>query len=321
VSALVLATLPLSTAAHEIAMALALAWALRSRSRAAWWAMPWAGAALAVAVTWILGSMASANLREGLGHAWVLAPLVALPALGKGRWTETLGLGAACIAASWSTWQGLRGGEGHAGLSHHLTLAYALLPALGVAVARRAHAAAAILVAGVLATRSQGAVVAMAVTWAAARWGRPGTWTTAGVLVAIGGAALWADPAEMRQRAVLWTGALALLPDRGVGAGAYPDASMLPYDALERGAWFPNHAHDSAIQLLAVLGPAGLLASTWLVVSLLRHGERGAAAGLAGLCVGALSQDTFGDLEVARAGLAWIAIAGTSFAERGRDPA
>lgn len=100
-TALVLGTLPLSTAAHEIAMTLALLAAVASRARAAWWSAPWAPAALAVAGTWVASSLASGDLREGLGHAWVLAPIVALPALGGGRWTVRIGLGAACLAAAW----------------------------------------------------------------------------------------------------------------------------------------------------------------------------------------------------------------------------
>jgi hypothetical protein len=112
---------------------------------------------------------------------------------------------------------------------------------------------------------------------------------------------------------VLWTGGLASL-GTPTGPGGYAAASALAYDRLEPGFWFPNHAHDSAIQLLAVLGPAGLCAQIWLGAVALRVPRDaplavGAAAGLVGVAVGALTQDTLGDLEVARAAWVWIALA------------
>ena len=60
--------------------------------------LAWTGPALLLALVWTLGSAASGNLHEGLGHAWLLAPLLVLRnPLGEAP--VRLGVGAACIAA------------------------------------------------------------------------------------------------------------------------------------------------------------------------------------------------------------------------------
>ncbi len=304
--------LPLSTAAQEVILAVALLYAATRPTRAHLAREPWGRAALAAALVWVLLAGASGDLREGLGHAWLLAPLVVLPALIddglRGR-VERLGLLAACGAALWAIGQRALGDIGTAGLSHHLTLAYALLPPLGVAVATRRWIHALVLAGGVLATGSDGALVALAVTVGGALGRRPGAALLVGVtatLLLLGAAA----PEELRQRAILWTGGLSVAEAGAVGPGGYAAASAPIYDALVPGFWFPNHAHDSAIQLLAVLGPVGLVATLALAMLGLRHGEVGPAAGLAGVLVGALTQDVLGDLEVARAAWAWLALYG-----------
>jgi hypothetical protein len=99
--------LPLSTAAQELALGLALAYALSRPSRARLRDEPWGRAAAAVAIVWILLATASGDLHEGLGHAWLLAPLLAVPALlggggdARGR-IERVGLLAASVAAVWA---------------------------------------------------------------------------------------------------------------------------------------------------------------------------------------------------------------------------
>lgn len=318
-----LVALPLATAAQEVALAGCVVAALLSGGRGRSLAAPWGWAAVACAAAGALGALASGDLREGLGHAWRLAPLFAVPALleteGARATLERWGLGAAVVVAAWGVGQAALGVPAHAGLSHHLTLAYALLPPLGVAVASGRWAAAAVLVTGVAATGSAGAAVAAVATVAAARWGRPGAWLGAGALATVALLAVAADPGELRERAILWTGGLSLSEGGPVGPGAYAAASALAYDRLAPGFWFPNHAHDGAVQILATLGPAGLLAYAWLAWAALRHGSRGAAAGLAGVLVGALTQDTLGDLEVARAAWAWVALGGVSGGTARRD--
>lgn len=319
--AVVLVSLPLSTGAHEVAVAVATIVALVSARRLTFTADPWARPAIAAAIVWVALSPASGNVREGFGHAWLLAPLLAIPVL---RPLETgpierWGIGAACVAATWGITQRATGGVGTAGMSHHLSLAYALLPALGVAITRRWWGPAALLAGGVLSTGSSGALIALVVTGVAALPGRRVLQATGlGALVTIAGLTV-ADGEELRQRAILWTGGLRVAAEGPAGPGAYPAASAPIYEVLSPGFWFPNHAHDSAIQLLAVLGPAGVVATGALLFVALTRGAHGPAAGIAGVVVGALTQDVFGDLEVARACWVWLALYGAAEGTRDAD--
>jgi hypothetical protein len=162
-----------------------------------------------------------------------------------------------------------------------------------------------LIAAGVLATGSGAAPVALLATLAA---------LVVSPLAALAGGAVltlaglpFADPEELRQRAILWTGGLSL-PPASAGAGGYAAASVPAYNALSPGFYFPNHAHDSFIQLRAVLGGAGWLATLGVLATALTAAPRAAVAGLVGITVGALTQDTFGDLEVARAAWVWLAL-------------
>ncbi|MDP2309255.1 MAG: hypothetical protein Q8P18_24750 [Pseudomonadota bacterium] len=310
--------LPLSTAAQEIVLGGALLYAAARPTRARLWQEPWGRAALAAAVVWVLLVGASGDLREGLGHAWLLAPLAVVPALTRAEdraTVERFGLLAAVGAAVWAIGQRATGAVGVAGFSHHLSLAYALLPALGVALVTRRWAHAALLSAGILATGSEGAWLALAVTIVATQTRRPATSLFVGALALVALLAV-ADAEELRQRAILWTGGLTVASAGAAGPGGYAVASAPAYDLLAPGFWFPNHAHDSAVQLLAVLGPVGLVATLGLALLGLRHGALGPAAGLAGVLVGALTQDVLGDLEVARAAWAWLALYGGAHATR-----
>ncbi|MBM4368169.1 MAG: hypothetical protein FJ102_18300, partial [Deltaproteobacteria bacterium] len=132
VTGLVLVALPLSTGALEIATALALGWSLLSGNLRARLADPWAPGAVALAVVYTLSPLAGGPAREGVGHAWILAPVLALSPVADPR-VQRLGLGAAAAAGLWALAQRAQGAEGHAAFSHHLTLAYALLPPLAVA--------------------------------------------------------------------------------------------------------------------------------------------------------------------------------------------
>ena len=318
----IFAALPLATSVHELAMGVGLAIALVTPHRGRMLTAPWGRAVLAVAAVWVLLVPASGDVREGLGHAWLLAPLLAVPALlallpeadraaAIARVTS-VGLAAACLAAAWAVGQRAFGLVGTAGLSHHLSLAYALLPPLGVAVATRRRGIAVLLAAGVFATGSAGALVALAVTTIGAWARRPSLAAAVGLPLTVALLATAANGEELRQRAVLWTGGLAVAEAGATGPGGYRAASALAYDRLVDGFWFPNHAHDSGIQLLAVLGPAGLVATALLCVVLLGRAHVGAAAGLAGVLVGGLTQDVLGDLEVARAVWAWCALFGAT---------
>ncbi len=304
--ALLLVALPLGTAPMEVATGLCVAGALASPHRRAALTHPFVIPAVALGGVWVAMIAASGDVREGFGHVWPMAPLFALPALRPDPRVRDLGLVAAALAAAWAVAQAATGAEGHGGFSHHLSLAYALLPPLGYAVAARRHWIAGVLALGVAATGSAGAMPAVATTVAAALLGGSLVAWLAGAAATVG-LLLIASPGEISQRAVLWTGGLTLL-GHPTGPGAYPEASAPVYERLQPGFWFPNHAHDSYVQLLAVLGPAGLAAFSWLITTALRLGERGATAGLAGVLVGALTQDTFGDLEVSRACWTWLAL-------------
>lgn len=317
---LVLAALPWATSVQEIGVGLLLAAALFDGRAREFLALPWALPALATAGAWGLASFASGNLREGLGHAWLLAPLVALAALSPvpaaARRRELLGLAAASAAACFALWQAGQGVAAKGAFSHHLTLAYALVVPFGVAVSRRRWAVAALLGAGVLATRSEAAPVALFATAVAALGLRPGFAAAIGAALTLAGLRFAARPDELVERAVLWTGGL-LIPPGHAGAGGYAAASAPIYERLHHGFWFPNHAHDAFIQLAATVGPAGWVATLALVVVIFAKGARGAAAGLVGVLVGALTQDTLGDLEVARAAWIWLAILGTAVHDEG----
>ena len=108
------------------------------------------------------------------------------------------------------------------------------------------------------------------------------------------------------------------MPAGSAGAGGYGLATELSNESLSPGFFFPHHAHDSLVQLRALTGMAGVVATLALVAAVFRHAHPAAAAGLAGVMVGALTQDTLGDLEVARATWAWVAILGTLGHSRGQ---
>ncbi len=317
----VLATLApacaLGTFASELTVGLATLvavglWLGGARLRPVGGAATWAYAAV-----WIVLVPLSGNLHEGLGHVWPIAPLLVIPMLVAvaGRPLLEPGL---IFAAGLGLWGALEGlfHEAHGPFSHHLTLAYALLPPLGVALQRRSPASIPILL-GVLGSRSAGAIPAVAATlvlgllagFDSAR-GRPARPHRAALLAGVGMAVTvlalpLADRVELGERAVLWTGGLLTGFGAPAGPGGYAAASAPLYDRLQPGFWFPNHAHDSATQLLAVLGPAGWLCGLLWIAALFEGFGAGAAAGLAGVCIGSLTQDTFGDLEVLRSVVVW----------------
>ena len=112
-----------------------------------------------------------------------------------------------------------------------------------------------------------------------------------------------ADPSDQQQRALLWTGGLAV--HWPAGEGGWLNQAILQWDRLQPGFWFPYHAHDGMIQVWGVLGPSGLGALIWLLASLFRGP---AAAAMVGVLVGCLTQNVFGDLEVARSLWFWCMV-------------
>lgn len=325
-----LAALSLSTAALEVGCAVLLCLAVAEGRARRFLELPWASTGLVVLGVGALGSLASGDLRAGLGVGWALAPLVVLaalpdaPALVERRCR--VALAAAAVASVIALSQRVVGLDARGTLSHHLTLAYALVPPFAVAVNRRNWMLSVLLGGGVLASGSDAAPAALVVAALVAVGAGTCASFAGGAVATLAGLAWLAGPSELAERAVLWTGGL-LLPPGHAGAGGYAAASASAYDTLQPGFWFPNHAHDSFIQVGASLGGAGWTALLALVVVVWRFGAQAASAGLAGVLVGGLTQDTLGDLEVTRAAFVWVAllgvrapISGTSWHPGGQAP-
>ncbi len=310
-----LAALPLSTAAMELGCAVLLVLAIVDGRARRFLDLPWASAGLLVLGVGALTALASGELRAGLSGGWALAPLVGLAGLPDAPdWVERrcrIALAAAAVASVIALSQRGVGLDPRGTLSHHLTLAYALVPPFAVAVARRSWVVACLVGVGVVASGSDAAPIALGVAALIGLGAGALSAFAAGAVATLAGLTFLARTSELGQRAVLWTGGL-LVPPGHAGAGGYAAASASGYERLQPGFWFPNHAHDSYIQLAATLGGAGWIALLALASVVWRFGHRGAAAGLAGVLVGGLTQDTVGDLEVTRAAFAWVAVLGLS---------
>ncbi|MCK6505833.1 O-antigen ligase family protein [Myxococcota bacterium] len=293
-----------------LALAGALLWGDRRRGASL------AGPVLLLAACFLLAAPLGGPdaWREVLGRAWPLAPLLALPALATDRdpAVERLGLLAALLPALWGLGQALVfDTPGRGPFSHHLTLGYALVPPLAVAAHRRRGVLATLLAAGVASTGGSGPLLAAGVALAGALLLPPAGALVGGTLLALGAIGLGAraDLPALHERAVLWAtgGSLALQHPVGTGTGAFRAAAAHAQQAIEPGFHFPLHAHDSALQLAALVGLGGWLALAWLAWSLWSRADRAGRATLAALAVGGLTQDLLGDMEVARAAAAWLA--------------
>lgn len=319
---LLMAALPLGSAPLELATGLVLIAALARRlgggsAGEAELAGPLALVALVgLASALGQGGLGPSALRAALEPAWAAVLVIALPLLApeeaaRERATRVglavaAAVGVASLALAWPL-----EGPGRGPFSHHLTLGYALIPPLAVALERRAWAPALGITAGVLAAKSSGPALAAAVVAAGLLLG-PGRALVGGALLAVGlVAALRADPALV-ERAVLWTSGaeLALHRPLGTGEAGFRAAVAPVQEALAPSFHFPLHAHDAALQRAATGGFAAWVAWGWLLLALWRRAGPGGRAGLAGLLVGGLTQDTLGDLEVLRAATAWALVAG-----------
>lgn len=312
--ALLLVGLGLGTFGTELTTAVALVGAVLAGDRRRLPTL--AGPVLLLAACFLLAAPSGGPgaWREVLGRVWPWAPLLALPALAhqRDRGVERLGLLAALLPALWGLGQALLWTEpGRGPFSHHLTLGYALLPPLAVAVHRGRWAIAALLLAGVASTQASGPLLAAVVAVAGARLLPPAGALGGGLLLALGTIGLGATrgQADLHERAVLWAtgGTLSLGHPLGTGTGAFRPAAAAVQAHIEPGFHFPLHAHDAALQLGALVGLGGWLALAWLGWTLWRQGDRAGRATLAALAVGSLTQDVLGDLEVARAAAVWLA--------------
>ncbi len=311
---LLFACLPLGSAALEISTALAvvaaLVWGRRRET-------PLLGPVLVITASLLLSSLGRGELA-GLGRAWALVLALAVPMLVIGlsreqlRKIENIGLIAACLVALLALLQvGLAGVppwvQPVAGpFSHHLTLGFALLVPFARALDRRRWLVALILALGVGAAGSQGPALSLLVVTLAVAW-RADAALALGVSLALLLIAAMVGQPHLHERALLWaTGTeLAVSHPLGVGAAGFRDAATVVQHALQPGFFYPYHAHDSALQIAALGGLSAWVGWAWLGLALWRHTGRAGKAALAGLLVGALTQDTLGDLEVIRALCAW----------------
>lgn len=317
---LLFAVLPLGPAPLELGTGLALAGALASGS----WKTPTWAPVLALGGVLLVSAAAHGggdHTLAALRTPWAWALAVAVPLLGRrggARLAEQVGLAMAGAVAAWglaelgwlvATGAPLDDGGARGPFTHHLTLGYALLPPTAWAMWRRRWVLSGLLAGGVAATLSLGPVLSLGVVALGVALG-PLPALLAGGAAVLGGVALlgWLDPdGALAARSVLWTSSadLALHHPLGVGPAGYRRAAALAQDAVEPGFYFPLHAHDSALQLAAVAGPAAWIPAVWLGATLWRLASLPGRVALAAVLVGSLTQDTFGDLEVTRAVAAW----------------
>lgn len=267
-------------------------------------------------------------------EAWAWSTALVAPVLASQAGAERAvrpGLFAAALAGTLAVAQGLWGlahggwGEPSALFSHHLSLGYALGPALIVAAFRRDPLGIPIAF-GVLAGAGAGpalaALTGAAVALLVPRSRRPRALAgglLAGALTAsflVMRLPYFAD--EVRRRSVLWTAGADLAVHGGVPAGSWRADVAPVHRGLDASFEFPQHAHDDAIQRLAEAGP---FAWTALAAGAALAFESGAVvpmALIAWLVVGGLTQDLLGDVEVLRSALVWASL-GTAAASKGRE--
>ena len=181
--------LPIATAPLEIAMAITLTVCLACGR---WTPNPWLQPTLLWIGAWLLAAVphGSPVIIESLGFGWALTALVVVPplvGLTDRDFVIRRGIEAAALIAIVALLQRLTTGQAaSAGFSHHLTLAYALLPPLAVATARGQWREVIAIGAGILATGSEGAVIPFAVAILASRTKRPVATALIGAVLLLG---------------------------------------------------------------------------------------------------------------------------------------
>ena len=317
VLALLFLLLPLGTTPMEGATILVGLAALGSRRLHD---QPLLGPALSI---WAGLLLASHSLEPGTLwstslHAWAWGLLVVGPPVFGSLQTsertrlEDVGLAAATVAGSWALVEVFIVGEPpwlqpvDGPFSHHLTLGYALLPALARALHRRRLLSAIAIGVGIACAGSSGPALSAAVVLLALLL--PPGWALAlGSAAAVVVIAALAGDASLLERSVLWTAGadVAIQHPGGAGTSGVRAATELAQARVMPGFHFPLHAHDSALQRAAVAGWGAWLAVTWALIGLWRRTDRAGRAAIAAIAVGGLTQDTLGDLEVVRAVCAW----------------
>lgn len=309
---LLMLVLPLGTSALEIGTGLALAGALVVLARQP---QRWTQRSLSAVVipALMIGAalQAAAPGMMALGKLWPLALVLAVPLLADEDLREqairaglfsaaAVGVGSLLLAGGWPA----RGP-----FSHHLTLGYALIPPLALALHRRAWLASAAIAAGVLASASSGPLLSAALV-VATLWWAPSTMLAAGLVISLVLISALVHQPALVERAVLWTSGAAVATEGilGVGPEAVRSAAAAAQERISPGFYFPLHAHDAALQAASMAGIGVWAGWAWLLWSLWQRSGSGGRAALVGIVVGGLTQDTLGDLEVVRALCAWVLI-------------
>lgn len=271
-------------------------------------AAPW----LAISALAVMASIGG-DVFAGVQVGWMLVLVVILPVLSAHReaalhWGGMAAGTAGVIACLWAV--GMADWPAKGPYSHHLTLGYALLPALAVMLHTRRWLCALGIAMGVASTLSLGPALGMLVVTVGVLW--PAGWALlAGVGASLG--IIWCLQGEpiVQERAVLWGAGIMVWLEHplGVGPGGSRAALEAAQHDLSFGFHFPTHAHDSVIQIGVELGWPGVAAWGWLLMVLWRRTSQAGRAGLAAVLVGGLTQDTLGDLEVVRAMCAWSIMA------------
>jgi hypothetical protein len=305
---LLFAALPLGTSALEVTTGLALAGALWiGRGR-----LSESGDLLIPAALIGIALQVASPGVAALGKLWPLALVLAVPVLADTEHRERavqcglvsaalVGVGSVLTAVSWPAL---------GPFSHHLTLGYALVPPLAVAVHRRSWVCAAGIGAGILASASSGPVLSAGLV-IATLWWSPATALLGGAGVSLALISALSHQPALAERAVLWSAGAMVAVEHPVGAGvtSVRAAMVAAQDHLSPGFYFPYHAHDFALQAAAMSGMAIWIGLVWLLWSLWQRTDIGGRAALVGVLVGGMTQDTLGDLEVIRALCAWTLIA------------
>jgi len=309
---LLMLVLPLGTSALEIGTGMALAGALLVVARQP---QRWTERSLSAVVLPALMIGAAMQAAEpgipALGKLWPLALVLALPLLIDEEAREraiqaglasaaVVGIGSLLLADGWPA----RGP-----FSHHLTLGYALIPPLAIALHRRAWLAAGGIAAGIVASASSGPLLSAALV-AATLWWAPSTTLIGGLVLSLVLISALVHQPALVERAVLWTSGAAVATEGvlGVGPESVRAAAAAAQDRISPGFYFPLHAHDAALQAASMAGVGVWAGWAWLLWSLWQRSGTGGRAALVGIVVGGMTQDTLGDLEVIRALCAWVLI-------------
>ena len=311
--------LPLGAAACELSAAwlclAAICWGDRRNH-------PMVIPVLAVWIAWTIPSLDKgiAGWFGAVGQTWPLILLIAIPPLqktlrGDPQFHEQLerwGLFAGSVIGIWAMGSLLGNGippweqPASGPFSHNLTLGYALLPPLALAVHRSRWLWASCIAGGVLSAGASGPVLGLAMIMAT-RWIQPKHCLIGGVGLAL--TILWwmGGSPELTTRMVHWTAGVQVVFECGFGCGPtdtvshFQDAERL----LSATIGPERHAHDSVLQWAMMGGAGAWLAWALLLTLLWQHTGKSGRAAIAALGVGALTQDVFGDLEVIRALCAW----------------